>query len=264
MDARIVTENLIASRYHTALELFSVGNELIAVREIAHNGDDLGLYDPCGRCGSGLGHFMFNGMDDICYRCGGEAHEPSETTLEDAVRRYDARAKRQAREAAKRQAAALQAAHEIALWMDQNPTVVAALKPFETRQGFLGDMARTIEEGRILTPRQHDAVVEAFAKMAEKAAASPGHWGEVGVRAELTATVTRVVPLPDNGFGPSLLIKLRTEEGHELVTFTTAAWAWEASEGDVYTGKATVKKHDEFNGTAQTVITRAKFDRVGE
>lgn len=264
MDTRITTEIRHATRSHTALKLFLIDGNLIAVREIAHNGDDLGLYDPCRRCGLGLGHFLFNGEDDDCYRCGGEAHEPSETSLGHAVRRYYLRTHRQAREVAKRLQEARDAAHELALWMDANPAIVAALKPYETRLGFLGDMARTVAEGRILTPKQHDTVVDVFFKAAERAAASAGHWGEVGVRAELTATVTRVVGLPDNGFGPSLLIKLRTEEGHELVTFTAAAWCWDAAEGDVYTGKATVKKHGEFNGMPQTTVTRAWLVRVSD
>lgn len=261
MDARIVTETHPATRRHPAMTAYAIDGNLIAVG-LGEAADHSDVFDPCTRCGWGLGSHSFNGMDSDCYLCGGNATGDL-TTLDDAVRRFDARMVRQAREADKRRVEALQAAHELAQWLDANPTIVTALKPFETRNGFLGDMARTVNEGRILTQKQHDAVVSAFLKMAERAAAAgPGHWSEVGVRAEVTATVTLIRQLADNGFGPSLLIKLRTEEGHELVTFTTAAWGWTAEVGDAYTGKATVKKHDEFNGTAQTVITRAKFEPV--
>lgn len=263
MDARIEIENRAANRFHPELDVYVIDNQVIAVGEV-YNDRAIGLYAPCRRCAYGLGHFMHNGQDDICYLCGGQAHSTDETTLEDAVRRFDARQKRLAAAARKRLQEARDAAHDLALWMDENPAVVEALKPFETRQGFLGDMARTVAEGRKLTQKQHDAVVAAFEKMAERAGATAGHWGTVGVRGELTAAVTKIISLPDNGFGPSTLIKLRTEEGHELVTFTTAAWSWEAHEGDVYTGKATVKKHDAYNGIPQTTLTRAAFKRVSD
>ena len=30
------------------------------------------VHDLCARCGAGFGHYMWNGEDDLCYRCGGE------------------------------------------------------------------------------------------------------------------------------------------------------------------------------------------------
>lgn len=62
----------------------------------------------------------------------------------------------------------------------------------------------------------------------------------------------------DSFYGTSLLLTFEDEEGNILTWFTKSEPAVEKGEGVILTG--TFKKHEEYNGVKQTVITRVKFD----
>lgn len=80
--------------------------------------------------------------------------------------------------------------------------------------------------------------------------------GKAGERIEISGKV-EFVKYIETRFGGSELIKIRTTEGNLLVWFSSSYPG--VQEGDEVEGKATVKKHDEFNGEEQTVVTRAKL-----
>lgn len=87
------------------------------------------------------------------------------------------------------------------------------------------------------------------------------HIGEIKVRQEFTdLTLHKVIEI-DGYYGTTYIHKFTDDAGNEIV--------WFASKGDleeekIFSGKATVKKHDKFNGVKQTVITRAKFEEQAE
>ncbi len=101
--------------------------------------------------------------------------------------------------------------------------------------------------------------------------AASEHVGEVGEK--FTAQVTLEFRTAVEGhYGWSNLIKFRTADGDVLTTFTTAKWAEEtvdsewpgtgdyiADEGVTGTLTGTVKAHDTYKGTKQTMLTRTKF-----
>jgi hypothetical protein len=79
------------------------------------------------------------------------------------------------------------------------------------------------------------------------------HFGEVGKRMEVTVRVQRVIVTGGGAYGPSYL--------HIFdVDGMTAKWFASDDSGmvedDVYRVKATVKKHDQYQGTLQTMLTR--------
>jgi hypothetical protein len=79
------------------------------------------------------------------------------------------------------------------------------------------------------------------------------HLGTVGLREVFEAlTLVRVMHF-DTDFGTLHLHRFEDAAGNVLV-WKTSSESWEP--GRVYTVKATVKKHDDYRGTAQTVITR--------
>lgn len=102
---------------------------------------------------------------------------------------------------------------------------------------------------------------------AEKAVtAQSKHVGTVGERLTVEATVLTVQPLESmSRWGGSDLIKLVTDEGCVLVMFTTSSSSPRQRDvGKRYTVKGTVKKHDNYKGTANTQMTRCAFTCLQE
>ena len=81
------------------------------------------------------------------------------------------------------------------------------------------------------------------------------HLGEVGDRLELTGEVifTRWF---DSDFGGSTLVKVRTDDGNIVTTFSGGKFGDSANKGDTVHFKGTVKEHTEFDGVAETKLTR--------
>lgn len=82
------------------------------------------------------------------------------------------------------------------------------------------------------------------------------HFGTIGKREKFAFTVEHVFDLPDYGYGITHRHILRDAAGH------VATWKTGSVRHDVGTkvyGKATVKEHGDYKGTAQTVLTRCDF-----
>jgi len=101
----------------------------------------------------------------------------------------------------------------------------------------------------------------ALQKAERIATAQSAHLGKVGERLTVEATVLTVQPLESmSRWGGSDLIKLVTDDGCVLVTFTTSASSPRQRDvGKRYSVKGTVKKHDTYKGTANTQMTRCAF-----
>lgn len=84
--------------------------------------------------------------------------------------------------------------------------------------------------------------------------------GELGEKLTITGTVTRLKPIEQHyGYTPTTSMLVIVESGTTVAkTFTAAAWAWDVEQGDEITITGTVKAHEEFNGTKETVLTRPK------
>ena len=93
-------------------------------------------------------------------------------------------------------------------------------------------------------------------KVAEKRAmAASQHVGEVGKRQVFASlTVLKVVDI-DGEFGTTHLHIFRDEAGNLLKWFASNE---RLQTGNQYNVKGTVKKHDEYQGTKQTMLTRCK------
>ena len=82
------------------------------------------------------------------------------------------------------------------------------------------------------------------------------HVGQAGDRIKITGTVKMIRGIA-SVFGFSTMYKIQAENGDIFVTYysgTKIDW----KEGEVVNIVATVKKHDEYQGEKQTIITRAK------
>ena len=98
-------------------------------------------------------------------------------------------------------------------------------------------------------------------KVAERAAraetAATSEWqGAVGDKKhEVVGTVTGV-RLIEGDYGTTTLYTFTTAEGHIYKWFSSNSRGW--VEGDAVHIAGTIKAHDEFRGTKQTVLTRCK------
>ena len=82
------------------------------------------------------------------------------------------------------------------------------------------------------------------------------HVGEIGVRREFTLTCHRIFETEGN-YGVTGIHKMTDPDGNELTWFASGGTQW-MEEGRTYRAKATVKKHDEYRGTKQTIVNRLK------
>tara|TARA_R100000808_G_C2126211_1_gene136429 strand:- start:116 stop:1342 length:1227 start_codon:yes stop_codon:yes gene_type:complete len=79
------------------------------------------------------------------------------------------------------------------------------------------------------------------------------HMGEIGKREVFDNVVLTEVKYIESQFGVSVLHKFNMN-GNQIVWFGSKKL--EANEGEIIRVKATVKKHDTFNGIAQTIVNR--------
>lgn len=88
--------------------------------------------------------------------------------------------------------------------------------------------------------------------------------GTVGDRMTLTLTVASSRVMPPSDWGTSTLVMFRDEAGNSLKWFGSGDFSnWK--EGDVVTVKATIKGHEEYKGSKQTMLTRVQeFDAAEE
>lgn len=89
------------------------------------------------------------------------------------------------------------------------------------------------------------------------ALASGKHLGTVGERIELKVNVTRINGPFASEYGDSYLCVMETEEDKDRVVWWTGE-NLSFEEGHPYSIKGTVKKHDEYDGSKQTHLTRVK------
>lgn len=213
---------------------------------------------PCGRCG-GYGEYSFNSMDgSMCYGCyGAGTGKPIDWTGAERIAKR--RAADKVRAEKKRIAALLEDAYAYNELWDEAADVLAFLADKRERSGFIGDVARKIADKPFLSEKQIAAIRNIIRQDAEKkeTRAKAGHFGEIAKRVEVEVRIVNIRTMPDNGFGESLLITMETREGHVLKSFATSAWAYAAEVGPEFVKvKLTPKKHDEYNGSPETTVSR--------
>ena len=95
------------------------------------------------------------------------------------------------------------------------------------------------------------------AKRATKPAGA--HVGVVKARLQLELTVTRV-RYSSGDWGVTTIVAMEDAQGNEFTWFASGELEYRV--GDKLTGKGTVKKHGDFKGQPQTILTRCSFTVV--
>ena len=113
----------------------------------------------------------------------------------------------------------------------------------------------------IATYERRTSQEQEAARRREEAEQIPNEWqGSIGEKITLSGTITREMTFEGyrHNSPASRLIILTAPHGIAKM-FTTAAWAYDVNRGDEVTVTGTVKAHETYNGTRQTVLTRPKI-----
>ena len=123
------------------------------------------------------------------------------------------------------------------------------------KDGFVHDLARKLRQRWTLSPKQLAAAERVFTQQAERAVTdAASEWiGTVKERMEIEIEVL-FIKEHEGFYGPVDIIKMRDTDGNGLTWFCTGISS--LKRGDHVKIKGTVKKHEEYQGTKQTVLTR--------
>lgn len=229
----------------------------------------------CSRCG-GSGQYSFNMMDGSrCYGCNGTggyyvrrvntvAYARKAKTAANRRRKADEkRARRAAAHAAAAEKAATLGANALEVLrghFDDDSTHIADWNAFcEAVDAYCGEHGApdaTFEVNAKARELRRLEVEAAKAKAKAEANARSTYVGTIGQRSEFTLRLTHEIE-SGNAYGAVYLYFFLDDDGN--------AYKWASSrpkgleKGETYTGKATVKAHNKYEGLKQTVLTRATF-----
>lgn len=208
------------------------------VQAITVGGRDLflgseGVYSECGRC-SGRGWISAFGhvYDGVCFECNTVGVRPFAASIEAAQRKVRSA-----------QAKALRAQAE----------AVAA------EQARLAALPGIIAAAHVAALAEDDQR-EAAAREAAARTAAQRFIGTEGDKITFTGKVVVTFDM-ESVYGTRVLVVIEgtgTDAGATLKTVGTSAFHFAAERGEVVTVKATVKDHETYNGTKQTVVLRPK------
>lgn len=132
---------------------------------------------------------------------------------------------------------------------EHNISVIAVSEMMEPRSSGL---AASIVSGYL----REQGRLEHRQSLRERTANSK-HIGAVGERVELNAVVISRRSF-DGNYGTVYLYRFLTEHG-DVVTWFASGWQENVGDGSKVHIRGTVKKHDEYEGVHQTVLTRCKL-----
>jgi hypothetical protein len=109
--------------------------------------------------------------------------------------------------------------------------------------------------------RHLDREAELNQKRKDDAKKSREWVGEVKVRQDFTGLTVQSMKYIEGRFGTTTLVSFEDEPGN-LIKWFASVDLDDINQGDVVDLKATVKKHDEYQGVKQTLVTRAKILKI--
>jgi len=113
--------------------------------------------------------------------------------------------------------------------------------------------------GTVAFDRYQEREVKRAAEATRRAASPSGHIGTVGDRLDFDAEVI-FVRYTEGYYGTTTIIKFRDDVGNIFTWF--ASGGRDVERGARFTVRGTVKKHDEYRGEQQTVLTRCTLKKA--
>lgn len=196
---------------------------------------------------------------------------------EQAARDAEAQAKRQAREereAAKqakiREEREAKERTQAETWRAANPDLVAYFEQCNpetfntTYHGSMYHHAMRVRAGAALSASDTKWVKGWIERDNERKAkaATTTHFGQVGAKVTVTATLDKRINMGGSRFGTKYKVVMTEQTtGAKLISWTTADWPWNLDEGDTFTATATIDKHGEFRGERETEIKNVRLKK---
>lgn len=218
--------------------------------------------ENCERCGGQGGSPLWRPDGGVCYKCHGARILMVTRRVFTAKKLRALENAADKRDRMKADAAAAKVAVErlkFIKWARPNGKVVGGIL-MATGTNFLTDLGRRLREHRILTDRQMEAAEKTLKDLAETKELNDAsvYVSDVGTRIEFEAKVVGVYET-EGFYGHTDIVKFRDSKGN-LFTWFASGYTYLERE-DRISIKGTVKKHDEYRGVKQTVLTRCKFTK---
>ncbi len=254
--------------YFPSGEELTVGT-VMDINEKAGTAKVSGVKYSCYRC-SGSGRYPSIWYDGVCLKCKGvgflyykgvktvyTAQALADRLAKQAAKQAEKNAIRMA-EQVKQEEAANQAFTKI---REDNPWLDEAIKVAqETKNNFMIDVIDSIRKHGKVSEKQAAALQKNVADAKQKAAQGElaigaGFIGKEGQRVEMRAKISVKRFIEGGGFqgAGTFLYKLVSADGAVITTFTARELG---SPHEELCFKATVKKHETYQGIPQTVVTR--------
>lgn len=236
-------------------------------------------YTPhCDRCG-GLGRseaWAHTGY--TCFKCGGSCKgqpRTNEVFLPERLEALNASLEKR-RAKAKAKADALEAARLEALqapwlvWVNDHAQTIAEMREIAASSDFIKSLLLQIDGVHMLTPNQlnaaHNNIERASVRAQERAKSLASKWiGEVGERRNFTLTVNYIMDWSKPDQYPPIFSYLHVctdAEGNIFKYVGNSSII--PGVGETFTVKATVTKHDHYEGVKQTQIARPAIPKTKE
>jgi hypothetical protein len=218
--------------------------------------------ENCSRCGGAGGSDAWRYTGWTCYQCRGRGQMPytHRVFTEDKLAKLnDAATKKAAKKAAAAEAKREAERAEFHIWAKPYENLLGAIKA-ATGNSFLADLARKLEDHRQLTDRQLEAAATAIERQQQREVEDRAseYVGEVKDRFEFEAEVLGVYGT-EGFYGHTDIVKLKDVDGNLFTWF--ASDYTDLERGDRITIKGTVKKHEEYRGVKQTILTRCAYTK---
>ncbi len=252
--------------YRNGVSLQSAANAKVQVGKNGNSGF-VTVLENCGRCGGQGGSPHWRPDGGVCYQCRGRRQLPAthrvftEDRLQVLVNAANVKADKTrvsaARETNKKRL-------EFIAWAKEGNygpligQILLAAKPFS--DDFLSSLAGKLRRWWVLTERQIAAAQKVFESRKKMSAADANSkWvGDIKDRLEFEGVILGVLEIVGY-YGTTDVIRIRDLDDNVYTWF--ASGVHDVARGDRVAIKGTVKKHDEFRGVKQTVITRCKLTK---
>lgn len=214
--------------------------------------------ENCPRCGGQGGSPHWRPDGGVCYQCRGRrtVTVTRRVFTEDKLNVLNIAAQKKADKLTAKQDEAKRAERSrFIIWAKVAPRGKLIGTILTGKGNFFESLASQIRSHKLLSDKQMDAVARIVEQNTTRAAqdGTSAYVGEIKDRIEFEATVEFTKEI-EGYYGTTTIIKLRDLEGN---VFTWFASGWhDVGRGDRVSIKGTVKKHDEYQGTKQTVLSR--------
>lgn len=218
--------------------------------------------ENCPRCGGTGGSPHWRPDGGVCYQCRGRCTIPvthrvfTEVKLAKLNEAADKKAAIKAAEAQRKMDAAVA---YFVKWSESNRNMIAAIVA-ATGNSFLSDLASKLSKSMILTERQLDAAATVIERqrVREVEGRVSEYVGKVKERIEFEAEVIGVYGT-EGFYGHIDIVRFKDARNNQFTWF--ASDYTDLKRGDRMTIKGTVKKHDDYKGVKQTVLTRCRYTK---